>query len=297
MKTEKNILFAFILNLCFAVLELVGGLLTGSVAILSDAIHDFGDAASIGASYFLERKSKRGPDLKNTYGYARYSVLGSFITLTLLVLGSLVLIYNAITRIITPSQINYDGMIVFAIFGVLVNLIAVFLTRDRGSLNQSAVNLHMLEDVLGWGVVLIGAIVMRFTDFAILDPIMSIGVAIFILINSARGLKSTLDVLLENVPHEINVNEIKMHIRTLDGITDAHHFHIWSIDGQHHYATMHIVTDSNPQKIKEAIREELKKYGIHHATFELESSLDECKNKECTPDITLHGGHCCHHHH
>ena len=180
MKTERNILIAFILNLVFSIFEFVGGIITGSVAIMSDAVHDIGDAASIGVSYLLEKKGEK------------YSLIGAFITTLTLLIGSCVTIYNAIGRLIDPTQINYDGMIVFAIVGVCVNLCAAYFTREGDSLNQKAVNLHMLEDVLGWIVVLVGAIVMRFTDFALLDPIMSIGVSAFILINAIRNLKEII---------------------------------------------------------------------------------------------------------
>ena len=161
MKTEKNILIAFLLNLFFSVFEFAGGLFTGSVAIVSDAIHDMGDAASIGISYFLEKKSKKLPDETHTYGYARYSVIGSVITTLILLVGSCFVVYNAIGRIIVPTKIHYDGMILFAIVGVAVNFCAALFTREGDSLNQKAVNLHMLEDVLGWAVVLVGAVVMR----------------------------------------------------------------------------------------------------------------------------------------
>ena len=180
MKTERNILIAFILNLAFSIFEFVGGIITGSVAIMSDAVHDIGDAASIGVSYFLEKKGEK------------YSLIGAFITTLTLLLGSIVTICNAISRLMDPAKIHYDGMIVFAIVGVGVNLCAAFVTREGDSLNQKAVNLHMLEDVLGWIVVLIGAIVMRFTDFTLIDPIMSIGVSSFIFINAVRNLKEII---------------------------------------------------------------------------------------------------------
>ena len=156
MKTEKNILGAFILNVTFSVLEFIGGALTNSVAIISDSIHDMGDAISIGLSYFLEKKSKKKPDKKYTYGYIRYSILGGLITTVILIIGSSLVIYNSIIRIFNPVEINYNGMIIFAIFGVVINFMAAYLTREGDSINQKSVNLHMLEDVLGWIVVLIG---------------------------------------------------------------------------------------------------------------------------------------------
>ena len=294
MKTTKNILIAFILNLAFSIFEFAGGLLTGSVAIISDSVHDIGDAASIGISYFLEKKSKNGPDEKYTYGYARFSVIGSLLTTLILLLGSCAIILNAIKRIIDPADINYDGMIIFAIIGIAVNCLAVFFTRDGDSLNQKAVNLHMLEDVLGWVVVFIGAVVMRFTDFAIIDPILSIAVAVFILISAIKNLKTIIDLFLEKMPDGIDIDEIKKHILSIDGISDIHHIHIRSIDGINNCATMHIVTDADPAEIKYLVREELHEHGICHATLEIESKNEDCSNTHC--HIEVKAGHCCHNH-
>lgn len=292
MKTQRNILIAFILNLSFSVFEFFGGLFTGSVAIVSDALHDIADAASIGISYFLEKKSKKQPDSIYTYGYARFSVLGGVITTCILLVGSLVVIYNAACRIITPTPIHYDGMIVFAIVGVCVNLAAAFVTRDGDSLNQKAVNLHMLEDVLGWIVVLIGGIVMRFTDFSILDPIMSIAIAVFILVNAAKNLRKAADLFLEKTP--LNVGEIKEHLCHIPGVLDVHHIHIWSTDGRTNYATMHVVASGDSADIKRAVREELAEHGIRHATLELESEDEHCAARTC---VTQHSYDCGHHHH
>ncbi len=297
MKTQKNILFAFILNLSFSIFEIIGGFFTGSVAIVSDAVHDLGDATSIGISYFLEKKSKKQPDNTYTYGYARFSVMGSVITTLILLFGSVMVIYNAILRIINPVPINYNGMIVFAVVGALINFLAAYFTKDGDSLNQKAVNLHMLEDVLGWLVVLVGAIIMRFTDISIIDPIMSMGVAIFIFINAIKNLKEVLDLFLEKIPNDISIEEIRNHIKEIDGVIDVHHIHIWSIDGFHNYATMHIVAEENSHKIKDKIREELKEHGIGHATLELENKDDHCHEKHCHIEETSHSHHHHHHHH
>ena len=296
MKTEKNILIAFILNLSFSVFEIIGGFFTGSVAIISDAVHDLGDAASIGISYFLEKKSKKQPDNTYTYGYARFSVMGSVITTLILLFGSVMVIYNAILRIINPVEINYNGMIVFAIVGALVNFLAAYFTKDGDSLNQKAVNLHMLEDVLGWIVVLVGAIIMRFTDIRIIDPLMSMGVAIFIFVNALKNLKEVLDLFLEKIPNNISIEEIKNHIKEIDGVVDVHHIHIWSMDGYLNYATMHIVANENSHEIKDKIREELKEHGIGHATLEIESPTDHCHEEHCHIEETHHS-HSHHHHH
>lgn len=295
MKTEKNILLAFLLNLAFSIFECIGGIFTGSIAILSDAVHDVGDAVSIGVSFFLERKAKKQPDDTHTYGYARYSVLGGAITTLILLIGSLAVIYNAVNRLITPTEINYNGMIIFAVFGVLVNFSAALLTREGHSLNQKAVNLHMLEDVLGWLVVLIGAIVMRFTDFHVLDPIMSIGVALFIFVAAVKNMKETIDIFLEKTPNGVSVEAVKSHLNEINGVLDVHHMHVWTMDGQKHYATLHIVTNGNPHEIKHQVRDELQEHGIHHVTIEVECEGEPCHEQHC--HVAFSPTHTHHHHH
>ena len=172
MKIEKNILIAFLLNFFFSIFELIGGILTNSISIISDSIHDFADSISIGISYILEKISKKKPNKKYTYGYLRYSVLGAVITTTILLFGSILVIYNAIKRIINPVEVNYSGMIIFALVGVIINFIAAKVTKHGHSLNQKSVNLHMLEDVFGWIIVLIGAIIMKFTDISIISLVL-----------------------------------------------------------------------------------------------------------------------------
>jgi len=297
-KTERNILVAFILNSVFSIFEFVGGILTGSISIVSDAIHDLGDASSIGLAFFLERKSARQPEGKYSYGYLRYSVLASAITTIILLLGSGVVIYNAIMRIINPVTINYDGMLIIAGVGLGVNLVATLVTHRGHSLNQKAINLHMLEDVIGWVVVLVGAVIMRFTDFALIDPILSIGMAVFILVSALKNLKSVLDVFLEKCPKDIDEREIVAHLNAVEGVLSVHHVHIWTMNGTNHYATLHAVTEGDTALIKHNIREELAEHGITHVTIETELPTENCSAHHChieTAEISTHRHH--HHHH
>ena len=297
MNTEKNIGIAFFLNLLFSVFEFAGGILTGSIAVLSDAVHDLGDAAGIGCSYFLEKKSRKPPDETYTYGYARYSVLGGFITTLILLIGSGMIIFRAAGRLAEPAEIDYGGMMIFAVIGVCVNSCAAFFTGEGDSLNQRAVNLHMLDDVLGWIVVLIGAVVMKFTDFSMLDPLMSIGAAVFILWNSVKNLKEIAELFLEKVPDGLETAEIREHLLEIDGVLDVHHLHIRSMDGQNHDASVHIVTDADSRVIKEKVRRELREHGIGHVTLELEREGEDCHGKECRMEETAGHGHHHHHHH
>ena len=298
MKTQKNILLAFILNLSFGIFEFAGGIFTGSVAIAADAVHDLGDSLSIGTSYFLEKKSRQQADSTHTYGYIRYSLLGSLITTLVLTLGSAYTIFNAVKKIINPSEINVNGMIIFAIAGFFVNLAAAIFTHGGDSLNQKAVNLHMLEDVLGWLVVLAGGIVIRLTGFVLIDPIMSIGVAVFILFNTLKNLKEILDIFLEKTPKNIDVKEIKAHIEEIEGVSGVHHIHLRTLDGNVNFATMHVVTNLRGNEIKDKIRKELKEHGIAHSTLELEAEDEICQSTHCHIEPASHShGHHHHHHH
>ncbi|MCQ2404542.1 MAG: cation diffusion facilitator family transporter [Clostridia bacterium] len=296
MKTEKNILVAFLLNLAFSLFELVGGIFTKSVAILSDSVHDFGDALSIGISYFLEKKSRTAVDEAHTYGYLRYSVLGGLITTVILILGSGIMMKESIARLFHPVDVDYRGMLVLAVIGVVVNLVAAFVTREGDSLNQKSVNLHMLEDVLGWAVVLVGAVVMCFTDIGILDSLMSIGVAAFILVCAVKNLVEIANLFLEKTPADVDVAHLKEELLGVDGVQDIHHLHIRSMDGAHHYATFHVVTDSDDlPALKAALRAELAEHHIVHAVIETET--ERCDDVDCHPVFSEENGHHHHHHH
>lgn len=294
MKTERNILIAFILNFLFSLFEFLGGFFTGSIAIISDALHDMGDALSIGISYFLEKISKKQPDEIYTYGYVRYSVMGSLITTVILMSGSLVVIYGAIGRILNPVEIRYGGMIIFAVVGVIVNFLAAWFTKEGDSLNQRSVNLHMLEDVLGWAIVLVGAVIMYFTDFKILDPIMSVCASAFIFISAVANLRRILNIFLEKIPDGIDIETIEKDVSAIDGVLGVHHIHIRSLDGYNNYLTMHIVTDRDAHSVKDEVRRELLKYKIVHVTLELEGSGEHCHDKCCRVE---HSGENHHHHH
>ena len=217
---------------------------------------------------------------------------GGVITTTILLVGSILVIVEAVKRLINPVNVNYSGMIIFAVIGVIINFIAAFVTREGNSINQKSVNLHMLEDVLGWIVVLIGAIIMNFTDIKIIDPIMSILVALFILINSLKNLKQVLDLFLVKTPKEIDIEHLKNHLLEINGVEDIHHIYVWSIDGFNNYATMHIVSkEKDVSNIKKQIRKELLEHNICHAILETEE--EACDDLECHIELKK----IFHHHH
>ncbi len=291
---------AFILNLTFAFIELVGGLLTNSISITSDALHDLGDSASIGIALLLENKSEKKPDGKYTYGYLRYSTVGALFTSTILVCGSLVIIYNSIVRIIHPSPVNHDGMIGLAIVGVVINGAAAIKTSHGHNVNERALSLHMLEDVLGWVTVLIGSLVIKFTGWYLIDPIMSLIITLIIIVGAFRHIKEVFEIILEKAPEGVNIDIINEEILAIPEIFDVHHIHMWTIDGNSHYITLHAVIDSTVthddfERVKQEIRHILVHHNFSHSTIELE--FVECENRHCEPIVHTHDGHHHHHHH
>lgn len=227
-------------------------------------------------------------------------MLGSLIQTAVLFSGSVIVIYNSVLRILNPVSIDYTGMIVMAVLGVAINLGAMLFTLGGKSLNLKAVSFHMLEDVLGWIVVLLGAIIMKFTDITYIDPILSIGVSLFSLSHAIHIFIDAMKILLMRAPDDINSEEVTEHIKELDGIENVHHVHIWSFDGFAHNATLHVVSDGNLGEIKRAVREELAEHGITHSTIEIERTDEICEAQECDSDAPHHHQHKRrhnHHHH
>lgn len=281
-----NIALAFFLNLGFAVIELVGGLWTNSIAILSDAFHDFGDSLSLAVAWRLEKVSERRPDKKYTYGYKRFSLLGAIFISVVLLTGSVFIIRECLERIFEPQTPNAQGMLWLAIFGVLVNGLAALRLKKGGSLSERAVMLHLLEDVLGWVAVLLVSIVMLFVEVPILDPLLSIGIACWVLFNVYRNLRDTFKVLLQHAPARVDTAKMIGQISAVEGVVSVHDLHVWSLDGESNIATLHVVTTSTPdqQLVKQEIRRIALENGIGHTTVELEKQGEECDFLHCLPD-------------
>lgn len=297
--STKNIFIAFILNLFFSIFELIGGILTNSVSIMADSVHDFGDAISILISLILEHISKKKPNQDYTFGYLRYSTLGALLTSTILLVGSIFVIISAIERLINPIEVHYNGMMLLSVVGIIVNIIATKITKDTDNLNEKTVSLHMLEDVLGWVCVLVGSIIIKFTDIHIIDPALSITVSLFILINVIKRYKNIFEILLEKKPSKINVEEIKEHLLKIKEVKNIHHLHIWTIDGITNYITLHVLVDENVlskdlDNIKKKIKNELEEHGISHSTVEFE--VKKCHSSDCKINSNINIHEHIHHH-
>ena len=283
--TTKNLRTVFFLNFAFTVFEIVGGVLTNSIAIISDALHDLGDSISIALAWFLEKYSHKKRDNKYTYGYGRFSLLGALINAVVLIIGSTFVLANAIPRIIKPETTNAEGMILFAIVGVLVNGVAVFKLKDEESMNARVMMLHLLEDVLGWMAILAVAITLLFWPNYILDAILSVIITIYILYNVVVNLKKTISLFLQATPEHINVDLIDAKLNSIDKVLSSHHTHVWSLDGANNILTTHLIVDKSTTreeivKIKSKCKSLFEDLKLTHFTIEIELEDEVCLMKD-----------------
>ncbi|WKE63925.1 cation diffusion facilitator family transporter [Gallaecimonas kandeliae] len=283
-----NIKAAFFLNLVFTLVEFVGGLLTNSVAILSDAVHDLGDSLALGLGWWLGDKAKEGPKGRFSYGPRRLSLLAAFINALVLVAGAVLVLSQAIPRLWAPQMPNASGMIWLAVLGVLVNGAAVFRLKGARSQNAKVVSWHLLEDVLGWVAVLVIAVVMLFVDWPILDPLLSVLYTGFILYNVVKSLWATVMLFLQATPEDLDMAVIEAEILALDGVRGVHHLHAWSFDGEHHVLTGHVVTDDGFDvtayaRLKNQLAGLSRRHALSHTTFEVEFADEACRMAEPHP--------------
>ena len=280
-----DIKLAFFLNFSFAILEIFGGLWTNSLAIVSDAVHDLGDSVSLGLAWYLEKYSNKKSDRAFSYGYRRLSSLAALINILILFIGSLYVISQAIPRVLNPEPTDAKGMILFAVLGVAVNGLAMLRLTKTSSLNARVVAWHLLEDALGWVAVLIVSVALLFTDIYILDPILSILIAVYILYNAIANLRQTLLLFLQAVPENIDIQQLETSIVALEKVNSLHHTHVWSLDGEHHVLTTHVVIENDTTReevlsIKGTIQHLGEELHLEHITVEIEYLDEYCKMRK-----------------
>lgn len=279
---SSNIKVAFFLNFGFSIIEIIGGLFTNSIAIISDALHDLGDSFSLALAWYFQKLSTKQGNPKFTYGYKRFSLLGALINSIVLLVGSGFVIYAAIGRLIEPQQADAKGMLLLAVLGIVFNGLAILKLKKGHSLNERAVALHLLEDVLGWIAVLIAGVVMLFVDVPILDPLLSLVIACYILFNIYRNLKDTLKVILQGTSENIDKPMVEELILSVDGVQSVHDLHLWTMDGEYNILTAHVVVgqETDIPCLKKQLKEKLKAAGIHHPTIEVEKENEGCEFEE-----------------
>jgi len=279
----SNLRLAFFFNLAFTLIEIAGGFWTNSMAVLSDALHDMGDVLVLGAAWYLSHVAMRGRDAKYSYGYGRYSMLGGWLTALVLAIGSLVLIGFTLSRINDEHAPHALGMIGLAVFGLAMNGFAAWRLHGGSSLNERGAFLHLMEDVLGWAAVLIGAVVIHFTGFGIIDPLLSIAINLFVLFNAVRVLRAGTGILMQRLPEDFNAQAVTDALHQVPHVIDSHDQHAWTLDGEYTVLTVHLIVDTSDAAERSAIIAEAKHalhhMGIEHATIELELPGDECSQE------------------
>jgi len=282
----SNLKVAFFLNLTFTIIEFIGGVLTNSMAILADAIHDLGDTFAIGSSLFLENYAQKGRSKTFSFGYKRFSPLSALINSIILLVGSIIIVYESVPRLLNPEPVASEGMLYLAILGVLMNGAAVLRLKKGGnSINQRTVMLHLMEDALGWVAVLIGSIVMLFADIPIIDPILSLGIALYILWNAFKNLRKVLHIFLQGTPRNVDLEEVKKDLLKLEHVQDIHDTHVWTMDGSYNILTFHLVIRENKKlselaELRKQVIDMLKNHHIDHTTVQFEVPGEVCELEE-----------------
>ena len=276
MKAKYTVWIAFFLNLSYAIVEFIAGGVFGSSAVLADSVHDLGDAIAIGISAFLESISNREEDSHYTLGYKRFSLLGAMITAVILMTGSVLVILENIAKIFHPQSVNDEGIFWLGIIAITINVLASLVIRKGQTKNESILSLHFLEDTLGWVAVILMAIVLRFTDWYILDPLLSLAISFFILSKALPRFWSTLKIFLDAVPEGVDIQKIKTDLAELDHVASINQLNLWTMDGLEKNAIVHVCLKEmeHMETCKESIRIFLKDCGFQNITIEVDADLE-----------------------
>ena len=276
MKAKYTVWVAFFLNLSYAIVEFIAGGIFGSSAVLADSVHDLGDAIAIGISAFLETISNREEDRQYTLGYKRFSLLGALVTAVILITGSILVILENIAKIFHPQSVNDEGIFWLGIIAITINVLASLVIRKGQTKNESILSLHFLEDTLGWVAVILMAIVLRFTDWYILDPLLSLAISFFILSKALPRFWRTLKIFLDAVPEGVDIQKIKTDLAELDHVASINQLNLWTMDGLEKNAIVHVCLKEmeHMETCKESIRIFLKDCGFQNITIEVDVDLE-----------------------
>ncbi|MFS9298595.1 cation diffusion facilitator family transporter [Streptococcus oralis] len=275
MSSKTSIWLAFFLNLSYAIVEFIAGGIFGSSAVLADSVHDLGDAIAIGISALLETISNREEDRQYTLGYKRFSLLGAMLTAVILMIGSVLVILDNVTKIVHPQPVNEEGVLWLGIIAVSINVLASLVVRKGKTKNESILSLHFLEDTLGWLAVILMAIILQFTDWYILDPLLSLVISIFILTKAIPRFWSALKIFLDAVPEGVDIKQVKKDLEQLDHVASVNQLNLWTMDGLEKNAIVHVCLEEieHIEYCKESIRNLLKDYGFQNVTIEVDANL------------------------
>lgn len=276
-QNQKQLTIALILTSIFLVAEVIGGLMTGSLALLSDAAHMFTDASALAISLAAVQIAKRAADAKRTFGYHRFEILAAAFNATMLFVVAMYILYEAYLRFKAPSEIQSGGMLVVAIIGLIVNLISMKLLSagKDGSLNVKGAYLEVWSDMLGSIGVIAGALIIRFTGWVWVDSAIAVAIGLWVLPRTWILLKESLNILLEGVPDGMDLGEITAQLVSTQGVVSVHDVHLWALTSGKVSLTAHVVYDpafSPEQQVLPSLKELLaEKYKIFHITLQFET--------------------------
>ena len=280
---DKNLIVAISINLFLTFAQFFGGLISGSLALIADAIHNLSDAVSLGIAIFARKIGRKTADEFRTFGYKRAEVIAALINLTLMVLISLYLIYEAIWRFIEPQIISGWIVIIIAGIALIVDLYTSVITYrlSENNMNMKAAFLHNLSDALASiGVVIAGSLILLYEWFWV-DSLITMVIAGYILLQTFKMLPNSVNFLMDATPNNISIVDVKTSMSLIKGVEDVHHIHVWNLDEQRVALEAHVVTGAESLKdnatIKEAIKKSLQeKYDINHSTLEFEHTEEDC---------------------
>lgn len=274
---RRNVFIAFLLNLVFSIIELIFGFLFKSSAILADAVHDFGDALAIGLSFVTERMSDKRADQNFSLGYKRFSLLGAMITSSILISGSVFLIVENFPKLFHPEVVNKEGMLILGVIAIMINVLASLVVHKGKTANEAILSLHFLEDILGWLAVIVVSIVLRFTDWYFLDPLLSLVISAFILSKAVPKFWDNGKLFLNATPKELDFISLEAELLDLEGVENLNQLNVWTSDGLNHQAVVHICKTSHltDQAVKEQIYTCLSSHHIQLLALEIDQDQTE----------------------
>ena len=272
-KATENISFAFFLNIIFMVVVAIGAVFTNSMAILADLLHSLSDTFALGFSWFFQRFSEKEEDNDFTYGYRRFSLLGAIITSSIVIIGSFLILVESVSRLFTPIEPHAYGMVVVAIFAIFLKILSICKIRGGKTLNERAVSIHLIGDLMGWVALLIVGGILIFFNIPILDVLLSIAITIWMIYNLAKTLFYSFKILLLQAPENVNQEKLKKDILSVEGIDDIIKFYLWSLDSEKNILTVKIslkddLKVSDTENIKENINNLCSLQGIEDINIE-----------------------------
>lgn len=287
-KSVKNLFLSIVLNTIITLAEFIGGIISGSLSLLSDAGHNFSDVISLILGYIGERYSQKKPDYKHTFGFKRIKVFTALVNAITLIVLAILIVIEGFDKLNHPSVISIGIMLSVGAIGLLGNLFSILLLHSHKdkNINMKAAYLHLFYDTISSVIVIASGIIIYFTKFYVFDVIASLIIAIMMFVSGYKIIKTTIHILMTGVPENIKAEEIINSIKSIEGIVNIHNLHIWSIDSEEIFCSAHIKIDKDfdSDEILKSINERLKNdFDIEHTVFQIEIK-DVCKEEEI-----LHG--------